>query len=118
MCKDHQVHGQRQDFQHARANPNQRLKEVFGIDNGFTNPDRVFAKTFLRKTDACMNKAMRTSDGSQEDGDWTELRRQAMAYFYEYMDRAGPTSIKLAELTQYIVLNSLSATYSKTLTRL
>jgi hypothetical protein len=89
--------------QHARAEPNQRLKEVFGSDNGFTNPDSGVKTRFLDKAELLMQKAMKM-DGWQDIDDWTDLRRQAMAYFSEYMDRAGPTAIKLAELTQYIVL--------------
>jgi hypothetical protein len=89
--------------QHARAEPNQRLVEVFGIDNGFTNPDSGSRTRFKDKAELLMQKAM-NMNGSEDIDDWTGLRLQAITYCHEYMERAGSTSVKLAELTQYIVL--------------
>jgi hypothetical protein len=73
------------------------------MDNGFTNPDSGVKTRFLNKAELLMQKAMKMNV-SEDIDDWTDLRLQAITYCHDYMERAGSTSIKLAELTQYIVL--------------
>jgi hypothetical protein len=73
------------------------------MDNGFTNPDSGVKTRFLNKAELLMQKAMKMNV-SEDIDDWTDLRLQAITYCHDYMERAGSTSVKLAELTQYIVL--------------
>lgn len=68
------------DFNSARAEPNQRLKEVFGIDNSFTSTDRTWRSEFIRCTVSKMKAAIELDDG-YPDGNWTELKRLAIASF-------------------------------------
>ncbi|KAF1920094.1 hypothetical protein BDU57DRAFT_543870 [Ampelomyces quisqualis] len=89
--------------QHARAMPNQRLKKIFGIDNGFTNLDKSSKMGFTQKAEKLMLAAMNVNDDNP-DGDWVDLRRRALTYFDEYMRLNGTKTFKLAELTQYITL--------------
>ncbi|KAI0569269.1 hypothetical protein PtrSN002B_011871, partial [Pyrenophora tritici-repentis] len=90
------------NHQQARADPNQKLKEVFGIDNIFTNKTDK-KKYFVEKVEKLMWKAMK-ANGFRDDGDWRDLRNQAIVFFDEYMKESGTELIKLAELTQFIVL--------------
>jgi hypothetical protein len=89
--------------QHARAMPNQGLREIFGIDNGFTNPDRSSKMVFTQKAEKLMLAAMNVNDNNP-DGDWVDLRRRALTFFDEYMHLNSTRTVKLAELTQYITL--------------
>ncbi|KAI1679456.1 hypothetical protein KJE20_11638 [Pyrenophora tritici-repentis] len=80
----------------------EKLKEVFGIDNIFTNKTDK-KKYFVEKVEKLMWKAMK-ANGFRDDGDWRDLRNQAIVFFDEYMKESGTELIKLAELTQFIVL--------------
>lgn len=91
----------------ARTKPNQRLVEVFGISNAFTDmqPPGDFSNTATKK----MQAACKIEGDS--NGDWTELRTHAMEYLAEYLARKSDReSIYLAELVQFITLK-LSLSY-------
>ncbi|PWO19898.1 lipase precursor [Pyrenophora tritici-repentis] len=90
------------NHQQARADPNQSLKEVFGIDNIFTNKTDK-KKPFIEKVEKIMWEAMK-ANSFRDDGDWRDLRNQAIVFFDEYMKECDTELIKLAELTQFIVL--------------
>jgi hypothetical protein len=83
--------------------PNQELRKIFGIDNGFTNPDKPSKTGFTQKAEKVMLAAM-IVNYNNPDGDWVDLRRHALTYFDEYMRLNGTRTVKLAELTQYITL--------------
>jgi hypothetical protein len=83
--------------------PNQGLREIFGIDNGFTNPDRPSKMGFTQKAEKLMLAAMTVNDNNP-DGDRVDLRRRALTFFDEYMRLNSTPTVKLAELTQYITL--------------
>ncbi|KAL1799446.1 hypothetical protein ACET3X_003483 [Alternaria dauci] len=103
--KPHGAESSYHNHQSARAEPNGRLKQVFGIDNGFTNPNPASQKPFIRKAENLMLRAMNMkSSDSMEDEDWSSLRSQAINFFEEYMNRKSDETVNLAELTQYIVL--------------
>jgi hypothetical protein len=93
--------------QHARAMPNQRLREIFGIDNGFTNPDIPSKMGFTQEAEKLMLAAMNVNDNNP-DGDWVGLRRRALTFFDEYMRLNSTRTVKLAELTQYITFENIS----------
>jgi hypothetical protein len=78
--------------QYARAMPNQSLQRIFGIDNGFTNPDRPSKIGFTQKAEKSMLAAMNVDDNNP-DGDWVDLRRRALIYFDEYMRLNGTCTI-------------------------
>lgn len=91
----------------ARTKPNQRLVEVFGISNAFTDiqPPGDFSNTAAKK----MKAACKIEGGS--NGEWTDLRVHAMEYLTEYLDRKSDNKfIHLAELVQFITLK-LSLSY-------
>ncbi|KAF1833953.1 hypothetical protein BDW02DRAFT_569485 [Decorospora gaudefroyi] len=89
--------------QQARVEPNKRLKDVFGIDNVFTNETSVRKMEFLKEVECLMLNAMKMTDHTK-DGNWGNLSHQAIAFLDDYMKRADTGSLDLAELTQYIVL--------------
>ncbi|KAI2479415.1 hypothetical protein Ptr902_08680 [Pyrenophora tritici-repentis] len=89
------------NHQQARADPNQSLKEVFGIDNIFTNKTNK-KKSFVEKVEKLMWEAMK-ANSFRDDGDWHDLRNQAIVFFDEYIE-SNTELINLAELTQFIVL--------------
>ncbi|KAI1522044.1 hypothetical protein PtrSN002B_012046, partial [Pyrenophora tritici-repentis] len=60
------------NHQQARADPSQKLKEVFGIDNIFTNKTNN-TKHFVEKVEKLMWKAMK-ANSFRDDGDWRDLR--------------------------------------------
>ncbi|KAF1976689.1 hypothetical protein BU23DRAFT_528435 [Bimuria novae-zelandiae CBS 107.79] len=85
----------------ARTKPNQRLVDVFGIRNVFTDAtqDSTFSKSTIDRMKAICNMA------DHPEGDWTGLRERALRYFEEYMQSEKvDTHINLAELTQFITL--------------
>jgi hypothetical protein len=84
----------------ARAEANQRLVQVFGIDNIFTKS--VDKCRFREQAVKKMNAAVRCNQRTEEHG-WENLRRSAMAYFYEFLEKSDDT-IHLVELTQFITL--------------
>ena len=91
----------------ARTKPNQRLVEVFGISNAFT--DRNCPKDFSDNATERMRAACKIEDKSY--GEWTDLRTHAVEYLTEYLNRkSGGESIHLAELVQFITLK-LSLSY-------
>ncbi|KAI1514782.1 hypothetical protein KJE20_13250 [Pyrenophora tritici-repentis] len=90
------------NHQQARADPNQSLKEVFGIDNIFTNKTDK-KKPFIEKVEKIMWEAMK-ANSFRDDGDWRDLRNQAIVFFDEYMKECDTELINLAELTQFIVI--------------
>jgi hypothetical protein len=67
-------------------------KIKFGIDNGFTNPDRPSKIGFTQKAEKSMLAAMNVDDNNP-DGDWVDLRRRALIYFDEYMRLNGTCTI-------------------------
>lgn len=75
------------DFNSARAEPNQRLKEVFGIDNSFTSIDRTWRSESIRYTVFRMKTATKLDDGYPE-GNWMDLKRSAITSFQEYVEQA------------------------------
>jgi hypothetical protein len=79
--------------QHARAMPNQGLREIFGIDNGFTNLDRPSKMGFTQKAEKLMLAAMNVNDNNP-DGDWVDLRRRALTFFDEYMHLNSTRTVK------------------------
>ncbi|KAF2034801.1 hypothetical protein EK21DRAFT_56265 [Setomelanomma holmii] len=91
------------DFQGARVEPNQRLVEVFGIDNAFTNPDQKANSVFSKRTGQLMITATKLGGGNQE-GDWADLRNRATFYFDNYLVEIKKDTISLAELTRFITL--------------
>ncbi|KAI0570252.1 hypothetical protein TUN199_10747 [Pyrenophora tritici-repentis] len=86
--------------QPARVVPNQGLKDIFGIQNAFTSLSNK--RPFVEKAENLMLKALNCQKDSPDD--WTDLRRRALTYFDEYMNRNGTCNFKLAELTQYATL--------------
>jgi len=93
------------DHQAARADRNQKLKTVFGIDNAFTTHDRDVKKDFSTNSTNLMQKAVGLEKNPEED--WTALRARAVSYFWEYMNRSpDSTSLKLAEMVQFITLKT------------
>jgi hypothetical protein len=91
------------DFQAARVGPNQRLVEVFGIDNAFTNPDQKAKSTFSKRMGQLMMTATKTRKDNEES-DWSDLRNRAIFYFDDYIGKIMKDTINLAELTQFITL--------------
>lgn len=94
----------------ARTKPNQRLVEVFGIKNIFTDEkQRDFKLETIRKMRAACK--MSTTD---DKGDWTDLRERAVEYCHVCMQRAsGDGSINLTELVRFITLKlSLSCLFA------
>ncbi|KAF2621924.1 hypothetical protein BU25DRAFT_435148 [Macroventuria anomochaeta] len=88
----------------ARAKPNQRLAEVFGIKNAFTNENPKNHGDFSKETTKRMKDACKMIF-KDDKGDWTDLQERAVEYWKEYMQRAGGHgSINLAELAQFITL--------------
>ncbi|KNG45995.1 cytochrome p450 [Stemphylium lycopersici] len=90
------------NLQQARTEPNERLKRVFGIDNIFTNAIDS-KRPFIDMVEKLMWRAMKT-EGRTEDGDWSDLCHQATTFFKEYLERPETDTIRLAGLTQYMVL--------------
>jgi hypothetical protein len=58
------------DFQAARVGPNQRLVEVFGIDNAFTNPDQKAKLAFSKQ----MGQLMMTATKIGKDNEESDLK--------------------------------------------
>ncbi|KAF2657163.1 hypothetical protein K491DRAFT_655329 [Lophiostoma macrostomum CBS 122681] len=87
----------------ARAEPNKRLIEFFGIDNVFTNTDdHAYRRKFVSMTIDKMRMATRsTKKGAGED--WTGLRGDALTHVDEYL-RLHTTKVNLAELVQFVTL--------------
>lgn len=84
----------------ARTKPNQRLVEVFGISNAFTN---MHPGPFSIDATKKMRAACKIEGNS--NGDWTDLRTHAMEYLTEYLARKSDREyIYLAELVQFITL--------------
>lgn len=100
------VNGKRyHDQQAARADRNQRLKTVFGIDNAFTTHDRAFKNIFSNSSMSLIQKAVGLEKNPEED--WTALRARAVSYFWEYMNQSpDSTHLKLAELVQLMTLKT------------
>ncbi|KAE8829706.1 hypothetical protein HRS9122_09521 [Pyrenophora teres f. teres] len=84
----------------ARVMPNQKLKDIFGIENAFTSLSNK--RPFVAKAENLMLEAMNCQKDTPDD--WTNLRHGALTYFDEYMNSNGVHSFKLAELTQYLTL--------------
>ncbi|KAF2704111.1 hypothetical protein K504DRAFT_335966, partial [Pleomassaria siparia CBS 279.74] len=90
------------DFNSARAEPNQRLVKVFGIDNSFTSTDRGRRSEFIRGTISKM-KAVTELERGCPGGNWQNMRRLAISSFEEYLKQAGET-MHVAELVQFVTL--------------
>jgi hypothetical protein len=91
------------DFQAARVGPNQRLVEVFGIDNAFTNPDQKAKSAFSKRMGQLMMTATKIGKDNEES-DWSDLRNRAIFYFDDYLLEIKKDTMNLAELTQFITL--------------
>ncbi|KAF9691396.1 hypothetical protein EKO04_010684 [Ascochyta lentis] len=100
---NHPYHSPRE----ARAKPNHRLVEVFGIKNIFTDAGCTgFSVNTIRKMKAACKMTSRL-----DAGDWTDLRTRAIDYFADYIQRKGQLeSINLAGLVQFVTLK-LSLSY-------
>ncbi|KAF2442388.1 hypothetical protein P171DRAFT_497202 [Karstenula rhodostoma CBS 690.94] len=100
--------------QAARADPNQRLTTVFGIDNAFTTYDKNAASDFRRKATVLMNLATKSATldargnvkkGDYPSGDWSDLRAWAVEYCKEYKTRLPDRKrVKLAQMVQFVTL--------------
>ena len=90
------------DFNSARAEPNQRLVRVFGIDNSFTSTDQQWRSKFIRGMVAKMKAAI-TLESGHPGGNWENMRESAIASFEEYMSHAGST-LYFSELVQFVTL--------------
>lgn len=91
----------------ARANPNRRLVEVFGVDNVFTStkPTKFSVETIKKMKAAC------NITKNDKKGDWSSLRTRALQYHGEYMERVEKHgSINLADMVRYLTLK-LSLSY-------
>ena len=88
--------------QQARTEPNERLKKVFGIDNIVTNATDP-KRPFIDMVEKLMWRAMKM-EGRTDDRDWADLCRQATTFFEEHLEKSEADTIRLTELTQYIVL--------------
>ena len=89
------------DFNAARADPNQRLVEVFGINNSFTSTDRVVRGEFIRATASKMRAATKM-ENRQPKGNWDVLRESACA-FQEHLEQAEET-VDATRLVQFVTL--------------
>jgi hypothetical protein len=87
--------------QEARAIPNARLQQVFGIDNAFTTVSQDEKMEFRRRTVKLMKNASGCNKYPEED--WTNLRDQAIESSREDMAHVGER-IKLPEMVQFITL--------------
>jgi hypothetical protein len=87
--------------QEARAIPNARLKQVFGIDNAFTTVSQDEKTEFRRRTVKLMKDASRFNE--YPEGGWTALREHAIKISREYIAHVEER-IKLPEMVQFITL--------------
>lgn len=95
--------GQRyHDFNSARAEPNQRLVRVFGINNSFTSIDQAWRSKFIRGAISKMKAATNLESGHR-GGNWVTIRRSAISSFEEYTEHAG-NMLYIAELVQFVTL--------------
>jgi hypothetical protein len=88
------------DVEAARVGPNQRLVEVFGIDNALTNPDQKAKSAFSKQMGELMMTATKIGKDNEES-DWSNLHNRAIFYSDNYLLE---NKINLAELTQFITL--------------
>jgi hypothetical protein len=92
--------------QKARAQPNQRIKEVFGIDNAFTNECMRRKGEFVVQAKKIMRAAIGTDRmGNAEEAkseDWTQILSVARKAFVEYTEKDS----NLAGLIQYVTLKT------------
>ncbi|KAH7067875.1 hypothetical protein FB567DRAFT_615443 [Paraphoma chrysanthemicola] len=85
----------------ARAIPNERLKQVFGIDNAFTTHSQDEKAEFKKRSIKLMNDARRLNKDNQDS--WTHLLEQAITIAKEYTDKASDM-INISEMVQFITL--------------
>ncbi|KAF1962595.1 hypothetical protein CC80DRAFT_370653, partial [Byssothecium circinans] len=98
------------DFNASRSEPNQRLAEVFGIDNAFTSVDKTLRTQFIRTTVSKIRAAtnIQERDGTSK-GDWRYLRQSAIDSCNEFLS-CSSHQMNLAELVQFVTLK-VSLTY-------
>lgn len=96
-------HKYKQSYQSARAPPNERLVQTFGIDNAFTTLDSERKGVFNRETIEKMKAAIKLDRTSKED--WSDVCVLAQVSVKEYLARKG-RRVDLTELVQYCTLNS------------
>jgi hypothetical protein len=85
----------------ARAEPNQRLKQVFGIDNVFTSTDARLNRQFIGNTVSKMQTATKLNEFPT--GNWQALKAATIASLTVYLQRNKET-LNLSELVQFVTL--------------
>lgn len=82
----------------ARAGPNQRLVEAFGIDNSFTTTDDSRCKEFRTKAEEAL--VSRTRDWAA----WSSMAEVIVRNELEAVEELGRTEIRLVTLVQTLTL--------------
>ncbi|KAF2640982.1 hypothetical protein P280DRAFT_543945 [Massarina eburnea CBS 473.64] len=88
----------------ARAQPNQRLVEAFGIDNAFTSIDTDWRRMFIKDTTTKMKAATKIQEKNDESkGDWRDLRSSAIDALKEFLSQPGDKK-SLTDMAQFVTL--------------